>query len=86
MGRIDATSLAYERSVLATNPTAAREHSHICDSITNWCFALVCRSNPARLLPTSEALAVAGGTRWDFSGSVTARDCRAEVSLLPNLG
>ena len=36
--------------------------------------------------PHPRALAVAGGTRWDFSGSVTARDCRAEVSLLPNLG
>jgi hypothetical protein len=39
MGRIDAASLAYERSVLATNPAAAREHSSICDSITNWCLA-----------------------------------------------
>src|ERR1019366_1453768 len=63
MGRIEATTLAHERSVLATNPTAAREHSNVCYSITNWCLALVCRSNPARLLPTSEALAGARETR-----------------------
>jgi hypothetical protein len=43
MGLIETTSLAYERSVLATNATAAREHSNICDSITNWCLALVHR-------------------------------------------
>jgi hypothetical protein len=35
MGRIDATGLAYERSVLATNPTTPREHSNICDPIAN---------------------------------------------------
>jgi hypothetical protein len=43
--------LAYERSVLATNPAAAREHSNRCDSITNWRLALVRRQDPARLPP-----------------------------------
>jgi hypothetical protein len=33
MGRIEATGLAHRGSVLATNPTTAREHSHLCDSI-----------------------------------------------------
>jgi HsdM N-terminal domain len=74
MGRIHAACLAYERSLLATNSAATREHPNRCGSVTHWCLALVCRPNPARLSPTSEALAVAGGTRWDFSGSVTARD------------
>jgi len=47
MERLKAASFAYEHSVLSTNPTAARKHSNIRDSITNRCVALVCRSNPA---------------------------------------
>ena len=66
MGRIDAASLAYGRSVLSTNPAAAREHSNICDSITNWCVALVCRPDPAGLPPASAALGGAGATGWRF--------------------
>jgi hypothetical protein len=73
MGRIDAASLAYERSVLATNPAAAREHSNICDSITNWCLALVCRQDPARLPAASTALASAGETRQCFRECLIAR-------------
>ena len=38
MGRVDATSLAYERNVLATNPTVTCEHSDRCDSSANWCL------------------------------------------------
>jgi len=49
MGRIEATNMAYQRSVRATNPAAARGNSHICYSLTNWCLALVCRPDPARL-------------------------------------
>ena len=71
MGHIDATSVAHERSVLATNPAATCEHSNICDSITNRRLALVRGPNPARLSPTSKALAVAGGTRWCFTRCVT---------------
>ncbi len=41
MGRIKAASLAYERSVLGTNPGATCEHSNRCDSITTWRFVLV---------------------------------------------
>jgi hypothetical protein len=29
MGRIDTASLAYEQSVLKTNPASAREHSNL---------------------------------------------------------
>jgi hypothetical protein len=61
VGCIDATNLAYERSVLASNPAAAREHSNICDSITTWCLPLVCGQDPARLPPASEALGGVGG-------------------------
>jgi hypothetical protein len=57
MGRIEATGLAHERSVLATDSAAAREHSHLCDSFTNWCLALVRGQDPARLPPASETLA-----------------------------
>jgi len=60
MRRIDATSVAYQRSILATSPAAAFEHSKRCDSIKNWSLALVCRQDPARLLPASEALAGVG--------------------------
>ena len=59
-GRIEATILAYERSVVATDSAAAREHSNICDSITNRHLSLACGPNPPRLPPASEALAVAG--------------------------
>jgi hypothetical protein len=41
MGHIETTSLAYQRSVLATNAATARGHSNMCDSITNWCLAVV---------------------------------------------
>jgi hypothetical protein len=51
-------------TVLATNPAATREHSHIRDSITNWRLTLVRGPNPERLSSTSEALAGAGGTGW----------------------
>jgi hypothetical protein len=52
MGRIEATSVAHERSVLATNPAATCEHSNICDSVTNWGLALVRRPDAARLPPS----------------------------------
>ncbi len=62
MGRIEATSLAHDRSVRGTNPAAAREHSHLCDPITNWCLALVRGQDSARLSSASTALAGAGAT------------------------
>ena len=60
MGRIDTTRLAHEQSVLSTDPAAASENSNICDSITNWCLALVRRPDSAGLLPSPTAL---GGAR-----------------------
>jgi hypothetical protein len=57
MGDIEATSLAYERSVLATNPAVARGRFNVRHSITNWRLALVRSQDPARLPPASEALA-----------------------------
>src|ERR1019366_156815 len=62
MGRIDAASLAYERSVLATNPAAARAHSNIYHRQADRSIPLVRRPDSRRLLPTSTALADAGGT------------------------
>src|SRR5437762_793826 len=66
MGRIDTASLAYEQSVLKTNPAAAPEHSNIRDSITNWCVALVRRPDSAGLPSGSEALACVSGTGQNF--------------------
>jgi hypothetical protein len=66
MGRVEATGMAYERSILAANPADSREHSNICDSITNWCVALVCRPDPAGLPAASAALGRAGATGWRF--------------------
>ncbi len=63
VGRIKPTSLAHERSVRSANPASTSERTNIRDSITNWCFALVPRTDPARLPPSSTALAGAGGTR-----------------------
>jgi hypothetical protein len=60
MGRLEATSLAYERSLLEANPAAARARFNIRHSITTWCFALVRGSDSAWLPPASEAL---GGSR-----------------------
>ena len=57
MERLKAASLAYEQSVLSTNPAAACKHSNIRDSITNRCVALVCRLNPAGLRTAPTALA-----------------------------
>ena len=71
MGRIDAASLAYEQSVLKTNPAAAREHSNIRDSITNRCVALVCWSNPAGLPTAPTALAGASGVGQNFRIELT---------------
>ena len=75
MGRLDATSLAHKRSVLATNPAAARGHSHICDSITNWCFSLVRRQDPARLPPASEALGGARGIGGRLNCTSHSTEC-----------
>jgi hypothetical protein len=72
MGRIEATSLAHERSLLATNPAATCEHSNRCDSVTNWCLALVCRPDSARLPPSSTALAGAGRIGGCFAGCLNA--------------
>ena len=71
MGRIEATSLAYERSVLATNPGAARGHSNVCYSITNWSFPLVRGSDSRRLPPASEALASTSKTCWRFTSCLS---------------
>jgi hypothetical protein len=46
MGRIEATSLAYKRSILATNPAASRRDISIRDCAPNLGFALVCWSHP----------------------------------------
>ena len=56
IGRIDAASLAYERSVLATNPAATGERFNIRHSITDRSIPLVRGQDPARLPPASEAL------------------------------
>jgi hypothetical protein len=66
MGRIEAASLADERSVLAKDPAAARGHSNRYHSITNWCLALVRGQNPARLPTTPEALGSTRGNDWHF--------------------
>ncbi len=76
MGRIETARLAHERSVRATNPAAACEHSNRCDSFTTWCLALVRGQDPTRLPPSSKALAGVGGTRRCF------RECLI-ASLLP---
>jgi hypothetical protein len=60
MGRGDATSLAYERSVLASNPAAARGRFNIRHSIADWSFPLVRGQDSAGLPPASEALACVG--------------------------
>ena len=54
MGRIEAASLAYERSVLATNTAAARGRIIICYSSTDWSFPLV-RGSDSRRLPSASA-------------------------------
>ena len=73
--------LAYQRSVLATNPAASREHSHISNSITNWCLALVCRPNPGRLSPTSEALASIGRIGGCFYSEQVSRKTLAREDV-----
>jgi hypothetical protein len=77
MGCLEATSLAYERGVLTTNPAAAREHSNICDSITNWCLSLVCRPDSARLHPSSTALVGVGEIDRCFSRITEVTDVLA---------
>ena len=61
MRRVETTSSAHERSVLATNPAAARRCFNIRHSIRDWGFTLVRGSDSRRLPPASEALAGAGG-------------------------
>src|ERR1700693_201192 len=70
MGRIEAATLAYERSILATDSAASRQHFNVCDSITNWCLTLVRGQDPARLPPASEALAGTYGTYWRVAAGV----------------
>ena len=77
MGHIEATSLAYERSVQPTNPASAREHPNIYHSITNRCLALVRGQDPARVPPASPALARAGRTGRCFRECLIARCRRA---------
>jgi hypothetical protein len=70
MEHVETTGVAYERSILATDPATSREYPHICNSITNWCLAMVCRPNPRRLSPPSEALAGAGQFGWHWAAGV----------------
>ncbi len=51
MGSIEATSMAYERSILAANPTAARGRFHIRYSVTDWSFPLVRGPDSPRYRP-----------------------------------
>ena len=66
MGRVDAAILAYKRSVRQKNPAFACEHSNFCDSITDWCIALVRRPAPAGLPPAPKALEGVGGACRNF--------------------
>jgi hypothetical protein len=67
-GRVDAAGLAHERSVLATNPAAARERFNLCYSGTDWSFPVVRGSDSRRLPPSSTALVGIGGGGWHFTG------------------
>jgi hypothetical protein len=75
VGGIKATSLAYQRSVLAASPAATREHFNICDSVNNQRLAVVCGSDSAGLPTASEALqnlaALVGIHLWCVIGSNT---------------
>jgi hypothetical protein len=82
VGRIDATSLAHERSVLERNPAAARGRFNIRDSITNWSFPLVRRSDSPRLLPSSTALAGPGELGTCFSRITEVTDLLDEAEMV----
>ena len=67
MGCIDAASLAYERSVLATNPAAARPLVEFGHRIGRRSITMVRRRDSQRPTPpASEALGGAGEIGWAF--------------------
>src|ERR1035441_170108 len=74
MGCIDATSLAYQRSVLATNPAAARGRFSIRHSVRDRSFTLVRGPDSRGLPPSSEALAGAGRARRGLGGNYSKAD------------
>ena len=57
MGRIDTASLAYEQSVLSTNPASAIANVEPQLSIADWGVTLVCRPHSAGLPSAPKALA-----------------------------
>jgi hypothetical protein len=64
MGRIEAATLAYERSVLATNPAVARRCVNFGHSVTDWNIPLVCEPDTPGYRPHPrhwEALAELAG-------------------------
>jgi hypothetical protein len=63
MGCIHTASLAHERGIFGTNPTAARQCCNVCYSDGNWSIGLVCGPDSRRLPPASTTLAGAGETR-----------------------
>jgi hypothetical protein len=61
MGRINTTSMAHRRVILAEDPADARKCLDIRHSIKDWSVPLVRKPNSARLPTASEALAGASG-------------------------
>jgi hypothetical protein len=64
MGRIQPTCVAHPRVVLPENSTIAHERFDIDHSILHMSVPLVREPDSPRLLPTSPAVAGAGGTGW----------------------
>ena len=87
MGRIDATSLAYKGSILATNSAAACENSNRCYSITNWRLPLVRGQDSAGLPAACKALAGAGGVGRCFGYLNLARPfCNKDTQITCHCG
>jgi hypothetical protein len=63
MGRIEATGLAYERSVFATDPASPRRCADFGHSISDRSVPVVRKPDSSRLQTASTALGGAGGTR-----------------------
>ncbi len=71
MGRIEAASLAHERSVFPTNPAPARGRFNICPFDRELEFPAGTRVGFAKATARIRALAGAGGTGWCFRGWVS---------------
>jgi len=72
-------------SFLAKVRAAARDHSTIRYSITNWCFALVCGQDPKRVPSASTALGGARKNGWNVAAAPGTRPVRVQLPVFSEL-